>query len=191
MLVLARVGVRRDRRGPAGAGALRAAPREREPARPLRGEPRPAQRPASGQLPERVHAPGADQCRPPRHPDRSAAAQRTHLVAARRVGETSVRRRATLPLVTSRRAEAYGRVMRILEGPDVESLRAVELDEIREATDALFFCEDLEADSAARDAADAIADLAVGLVEPGRWSEDAAEPLASEALACGPVAFAG
>ena len=81
--------------------------------------------------------------------------------------------------------------MRILEGPDGESLRAVELDEIREATDALFFCEDLEADSAARDAADAIADLAVGLVESGRWSEDAAEQLVSEVLACGPVAFAG
>jgi hypothetical protein len=93
--------------------------------------------------------------------------------------------------VTSRRAEAYGRVLRILEGPDGESLQPRELDRIREATDTLLFCEDLEADPAARDAADEIADLAVELVESGRWSEDSAEELVSEVLACGPVAFTG
>jgi hypothetical protein len=93
--------------------------------------------------------------------------------------------------VTSRRAEAYGRVLRILEGPNGDSLRPPELDQIREATDSLFFCEDLDGDSAARDAADAIADLAVELVESGRWSEESAEELVSEVLACGPVAFTG
>lgn len=93
--------------------------------------------------------------------------------------------------VTSRRAQAYGRVVRILEGPDGGELRADELQSIRTATDSLFFCEDLEADPAARDAADEIADLAVDLVESGRWSEEAAEELVSDVLACGPVAFTG
>jgi hypothetical protein len=81
--------------------------------------------------------------------------------------------------------------MRLLESPEGESLRPEELGAIREASDSLLFCEDLEADPAARDAADAIADLAVELVESGRWSEDSAEQLVSEVLACGPVAFTG
>jgi hypothetical protein len=93
--------------------------------------------------------------------------------------------------VTSRRAEAYGRVVRILNGPDAEALRPDELQRIREAADSLVFCEDVELDSAARDAADEIADLAVEMVESGRWDEDTAEELVSEVLACGPVAFAG
>jgi hypothetical protein len=93
--------------------------------------------------------------------------------------------------VTSRRAEAYSRVVRVLEGPDGQELRPEELERIRLATDSLFFCEDMEQDSDARDAADEIADLAVELVESGRWDEDAAEALVSDVLACGPVAFAG
>lgn len=105
--------------------------------------------------------------------------------------QPSVRAVATLGAVTSRRAEAYGRVVRILSGPDAEDLRPEELQSIREATDSLFFCEDVEMDPAARDAADEIADLAVELVESGRWDEDTAEELVSDVLACGPVAFAG
>ena len=93
--------------------------------------------------------------------------------------------------MTSRRAEAYGRVVRVLDGPDGEELKPEELQRIRLATDSLFFCEDMEADSDARDAADEIADLAVELVESGRWDEDTAEALVSDVLACGPVAFAG
>jgi hypothetical protein len=91
--------------------------------------------------------------------------------------------------VTSRRAEAYGRVVRILSGPDAEELRPDELASIREATDSLFFCDSIDADPAARDAADEIADLAVELVESGRWDEDMAEELVSDVLACGPVAY--
>jgi len=82
-------------------------------------------------------------------------------------------------------------MLRILEGPESGDLRPDEADRIREAADALFFCEDLEVDSSARDAADEIADLAVDLVESGRWSEESAEELVSEVLACGPVAFTG
>ena len=93
--------------------------------------------------------------------------------------------------MTTRRAEAYGRVVRVLDGPDGEELTREELARIRENADALFFCEDLEVDSGARDAADEIADLAVELVESGRWEEDTAEELVSDVLACGPVAFAG
>jgi hypothetical protein len=93
--------------------------------------------------------------------------------------------------VTSRRAEAYGRVIRILDGPDGGELRPEELERIRSAADSLLFCEDVELDSDARDAADEIADLAVELVESGRWDEDTAEVLVSDVLACGPVAFAG
>ena len=82
-------------------------------------------------------------------------------------------------------------MLRILDGPEAGELRRDEADRIREAADALFFCEDLEVDSSARDAADEIADLAVDLVESGRWSEESAEELVSEVLACGPVAFTG
>jgi hypothetical protein len=82
-------------------------------------------------------------------------------------------------------------VVRILTGPDAEDLRPEEVAQIREATDSLFFCEDIENDPAARDAADDIADLAVELVESGRWDEDTAEQLVSDVLATGPVAFAG
>ena len=82
-------------------------------------------------------------------------------------------------------------MLRILDGPESGDLRRDEADRIREAADALFFCEDLEVDSSARDAADEIADLAVDLVESGRWSEEAAEELVSDVLACGPVAFTG
>jgi hypothetical protein len=98
---------------------------------------------------------------------------------------------ATLRLVTSRRAEAYGRIVRVLNGPDGQELRPEELERIRSAADSLLFCEDVELDSDARDAADEIADLAVELVESGRWDEDTAEALVSDVLACGPVAFAG
>jgi hypothetical protein len=98
---------------------------------------------------------------------------------------------ATLRNVTTRRAEAYGRVVRVLNGPDGEELTREELSKIRENADALFFCEDLDVDSSARDAADEIADMAVELVESGRWDEDTAEELVSDVLACGPVAFAG
>ena len=93
--------------------------------------------------------------------------------------------------MTSRRSEAYGRVVRILNGPDGQELRPEELARIREAADSLIFCEDIEQDPDARDAADEIADLAVELVESGRWDEDTAEALVSDVLACGPVAFAG
>jgi hypothetical protein len=93
--------------------------------------------------------------------------------------------------VTSRRAEAYGRIVRVLNGPDAHELRPEEVERIRLAADSLLFCEDMEQDSDARDAADEIADLAVELVESGRWDEDAAEALVSDVLACGPVAFAG
>jgi hypothetical protein len=93
--------------------------------------------------------------------------------------------------VTTRRAEAYGRVVQVLNGPDGEELTREEMNRVRENADALFFCEDLEVDPAARDAADEIADLAVELVESGRWDEDTAEELVSDVLACGPVAFAG
>jgi hypothetical protein len=107
------------------------------------------------------------------------------------VAQSSVRDMATLRRVTSRRAEAYGRVIRILEGPDAWQLRPDEVTRIREAADSLVFCEDVDLDSDARDAADEIADLAVDLVESGRWDEDTAECLVSDVLACGPVAFAG
>jgi hypothetical protein len=93
--------------------------------------------------------------------------------------------------VTSRRAEAYGRVVRILESPDAQQLRPDEVARIREAADSLVFCEDVDLDPDARDAADEIADLAVELVESGRWDEDTAESLVSDVLACGPMAFAG
>ena len=50
----------------------------------------------------------------------------------------------------SERARAYGRTMRSIEGIGRSKLHTEEQDTIREAADALLFCEDLEADPGAQ-----------------------------------------
>jgi hypothetical protein len=51
----------------------------------------------------------------------------------------------------------------------------------------LFFCEDMTADAAARDALAAVRGLAEHLVETDRWIAATAERLVADVVACGPL----
>jgi hypothetical protein len=72
------------------------------------------------------------------------------------------------------------------EGP--EALEPAEQETIREAADALLFCEDLSWDDEARDGVTRVGDLAGDLVGSGRWAPDRAEQLLRDIEACGPMA---
>ena len=71
---------------------------------------------------------------------------------------------ASLDGVNARRAESYGRVVKTLEDLE-EKLKTEELQTVREAADALFFCEDLNADPAAEQALAGLYELTDRLVE--------------------------
>ena len=59
---------------------------------------------------------------------------------------------------------------------------------VREAADALLFCESLATDDEARDGLTRVGDLAGDLVGSGRWGQDRAEQLLRDIECCGPMA---
>ena len=59
---------------------------------------------------------------------------------------------------------------------------------VREAADALLFCENLAADDEARNGLTRVGDLAGDLVGSGRWGPDRAEQLLRDIECCGPMA---
>ena len=66
---------------------------------------------------------------------------------------------------------------------------ALEPDEqaiLREAGDALFFCEDITLDDDARDALARVSDLAGELVGAERWDPELAEQVLQDLESCGP-----
>jgi hypothetical protein len=90
--------------------------------------------------------------------------------------------------MNSERTQAYGRVIKTLEDIGPAKLQPIELRRIREAADSLIFAADLE------DAREALADidaLAEHLVASGRWTEERADHLVHDLLACGPVTPVG
>jgi hypothetical protein len=89
--------------------------------------------------------------------------------------------------VTPERAEAYGRIMRIVSAEGAERLEPEEQALLREAADALFFSEEIGADDEARDALARANDLAGNLVGAERWSPDYAEQVLQDLEACGPA----
>jgi hypothetical protein len=89
------------------------------------------------------------------------------------------------------RAQAYGRLMRTLEDDGAVQLRPEEQALVREAADALVFCETLAEDDEARDGLTRVGDLAGDLVGTGRWGPDRAEQLLRDIEACGPMAAVG
>jgi hypothetical protein len=93
--------------------------------------------------------------------------------------------------MNSARAQAYGRLMRTLEDDGPEQLRVDEQTLVREAADALVFCEALAEDDEARDGLTRVGDLAGDLVGSGRWGPDRAEQLLRDIEACGPMAAVG
>jgi hypothetical protein len=86
--------------------------------------------------------------------------------------------------MTPDRAKAYGRVMDLLRGS--EPLEPAEKDVIREAADALLFCEAIDQTSGAMDCLMAAIELGQGLVSANRWPSTRLEWLVSELSECGP-----
>jgi hypothetical protein len=77
----------------------------------------------------------------------------------------------------------------------METLRSVgdtklhgeERDQIREAADALLFCDDIDAGPEAKVALDGVRDLTRRLAGTGRWTPDASDRLLEDVAGCGPV----
>jgi hypothetical protein len=88
--------------------------------------------------------------------------------------------------MTSRRSQSYGRVMATLRAMGDTKLHEDERAQIREAADALLFCDDIDA-AEARLALDGIVELSDELIESGRWLPDTAERLVEDVAGCGPV----
>ena len=86
---------------------------------------------------------------------------------------------------TSERSQAYGRVVRTLREDAEAMLLPAEQDLIREAADALLFCDDPGADESAGEAVSTIETVAAFLVESERWSAEHASQLVDDVLACG------
>jgi len=90
--------------------------------------------------------------------------------------------------MNSERAQAYGRLMRTIREDGPVALSATESALVREAADALLFCDNLAADGEARDGLTRVGDLAGDLVGSGRWGPDRAEQLLRDIECCGPMA---
>jgi hypothetical protein len=88
--------------------------------------------------------------------------------------------------MTSRRSQSYGRVMATLRAMGDTKLHEDERAQIREAADALLFCDDMDAGEG-RLALDGIVELSDELIESGRWLPDTAERLVEDVAGCGPV----
>jgi hypothetical protein len=95
---------------------------------------------------------------------------------------------ASLGCMTSDRAQAYGRVMDTIGDFDGTKLHADEVQVVRDAADALLFCEDLEADHAAMEALDRFHALTDLLLENGRVTSERVGKLTADVEACGPLA---
>ena len=90
--------------------------------------------------------------------------------------------------MNSERAQAYGRLMRTIREDGPVALDPGESALVREAADALLFCEDLSWDDEARDGLTRVGDLAGELVGSGRWGPDRAEQLLRDIECSGPMA---
>jgi hypothetical protein len=88
--------------------------------------------------------------------------------------------------MTPERSQAYGRLMKTVSATGERALEPAEQEIVREAADALFFCEDIALDDDARDALARVSDLAGQLVGAERWDPDLAERVMEDLEACGP-----
>ncbi len=93
--------------------------------------------------------------------------------------------------MTSQRAQAYGRVTRTLAGLATSKFHAGEQDVIREAADALFFCEDFGADPHAARALAAARTLLEDMAAADRLTPETAERLLDDIADCGPLTPVG
>jgi hypothetical protein len=88
--------------------------------------------------------------------------------------------------VTPERSKAYGRLMKVVAATGDGELEPAEQATLREAADAMFFCEDIALDDDARDALARVSDLAGELVGSERWDPELAEQVLQDLEACGP-----
>jgi len=88
--------------------------------------------------------------------------------------------------MTPERSKAYGRLMRAVSAGGDAALDDAEQATLREAGDALFFCEDIALDDDARDALARVSDLAGQLVGAERWDPELAERVLQDLEDCGP-----
>jgi hypothetical protein len=90
--------------------------------------------------------------------------------------------------MNAERTQAYGRVIKTVDDLGPAKLQPSEQELIREAADTLIFASDVD------DARSALADidaLAEHLVASGRWTDERADQLVRDLLACGPVTPVG
>ena len=90
--------------------------------------------------------------------------------------------------MTSERSQAYGRVTKLVDDLAGSKLHPTEQQTIRDAADALFFCEDLGQDAEARTSLDALDELIDHMVESERFTQDTADRLRADIGGCGPLA---
>jgi hypothetical protein len=90
--------------------------------------------------------------------------------------------------MNAERTQAYGRVIKTLDDLGPAKLQPSEQDRVREAADTLIFAADLEEARPTLADIDALADH---LVASGRWTEERADQLVHDLLACGPVTPVG
>ena len=76
--------------------------------------------------------------------------------------------------------------MKVVSATGEAALEPAEQELLREAGDALFFCEDIALDEDARDALARVSDLAGQLVGAERWEPELAEQVLADLEACGP-----
>jgi len=76
--------------------------------------------------------------------------------------------------------------MKVIAATGEAALEPVEQEILREAADAMLFCEDIALDDDARDALARVSDLAGQLVGAGRWDPELAEQVLQDFEACGP-----
>jgi len=88
--------------------------------------------------------------------------------------------------MTPERSQAYGRLMRTVSATGEGALEPAEQAILREAADAMFFCEDIALDEDAGDALARVSDLAGQLVGAERWDPELAERVMEDLEACGP-----
>jgi hypothetical protein len=90
--------------------------------------------------------------------------------------------------MNSERTQAYGRIVKTLGDLGPTKLQAAEQDRIRQAADTLIFASSMDE---ARSAMEDVDSLAEHLVASGRWSDERAQELVGDLLACGPVTPVG
>jgi hypothetical protein len=89
--------------------------------------------------------------------------------------------------MNSDRSLAYMRLVKLVDDLAGAKLHEGEQQLVRDAADALVFCEDLATDAEARRALDAVEKMTDGMIESGRMLPETAGRLLADLGACGPV----